>query len=76
MAEAERLSRLVRGLQDDPDVAKRPEEFTTLLRESVVRTQEFETGLRAKDPSDELSSRLSAVGASCKACHARYRDNR
>jgi cytochrome c556 len=75
-AEATRLAELMAGLLGEPEFGTRSAEFVVLLRESAARAREFEALLRANAASEKLSARLDAVGASCKACHVQYRDNR
>jgi hypothetical protein len=72
---AGRLEGLMRAVQADPVKSKYPEEFAAMLLDSLEQTQEFESALKAGAPHSELTSKLNRVGASCKECHERYRDN-
>ena len=81
-AEAGRLADTLRLLRDDATVKSKPAEFQALMARSAVQAQSLED-LLAKfvvgaRPSSEDSERLNAIAsqiaATCKACHAAYRD--
>jgi hypothetical protein len=81
-AEAGRLADTLRLLRDDATVKAKPAEFQALMARNAEQAQSLED-LLAKfaagtRPSPEDAERLNAissqVAATCKACHAAYRD--
>ncbi len=76
LTEAGRLENLMRAMLTDPENAKYDTEFSGYMRASHDATVAFEAALRAQRPGAELQQLLSAINASCKSCHVRYRDTR
>ena len=74
-AEAGRLADLYRVLTDTDRVRKEPAEFADLMRKSQEEASALEQLLSAttRDPA-RLSAQFKIVAASCKQCHAKYRD--
>jgi protein tyrosine phosphatase (PTP) superfamily phosphohydrolase (DUF442 family) len=74
-AEAGRLADLFR-LSAQGDYAKRkPADFGTALGEEAKRASTIEELLLAAAPdAARLSAQFKLIGASCKECHAKYRD--
>ena len=74
-AEAGRLADLYRDLKDDKRVRAKPRQFQDWIDSSHARAQSLEDGLTDNTTApEELSRRFKAIAASCKECHARYRD--
>jgi protein tyrosine phosphatase (PTP) superfamily phosphohydrolase (DUF442 family) len=75
VAEAGRFADLFRVLGDSAYAKAKPEEFGALMAEAHGEVQTLEDLLAAghKDAT-ALSAQLALVAASCKDCHARYRD--
>lgn len=70
-----RLSDLLRNLLDDGRVKAKPAEFRTWLIEASKQARAMEDVLvQGRLSPVELSQRLKAIAASCKDCHAKYRD--
>ena len=81
-AEAGRLADTMRLLRDDATVKAKPTEFQAMMARNAEQAQSLED-LLAKlaagtRPSPEDTERLNAIAshiaATCKACHAAYRD--
>lgn len=74
-AEAGRLADLHRVLIDSEYVHRKPAEFTDLMRAGHAEAQMLEDLLVA-DQVDiaKLGAQMKAINASCKDCHAKYRD--
>lgn len=82
-AEAGRLVDLYRMMAADAVTAKHPAEFAAWLTTSREEAQAMEDALagvgEVEDASlgekaGDLSARFKRINASCKACHAKYRD--
>lgn len=87
-AEAGRLADLLRALMDDPDVKSHPQEFVDWLDRDYKESTRLEESLLmfkpllAADKENEdgqrqrkaLSAQFKIIAASCKECHAKYRD--
>jgi protein tyrosine phosphatase (PTP) superfamily phosphohydrolase (DUF442 family) len=75
-AEAGRLVDLHRVLAESDYAKRRPTEFTAFMAEGTARAQALEDLLAAAGAPDvaQLGDRFALVAASCKACHAKYRD--
>src|SRR5262249_16238759 len=77
--EALQLLEQFRELRRQPATAKRPDDFQKWLREGESAAGALESLLReAKsrkklDPA-ALDKAFAAIGASCAACHTKYRD--
>jgi hypothetical protein len=65
-----------RELQRDPAVAKKPQEFVSLLREGDEKLARLENLLNAPGAarSADIAARWKDVQKNCAACHARFRD--
>lgn len=74
--EAGRLENLLRAMLTDPENARYDAEFSGYMRASHDASVTFEAALRAQRPGAELQQHLSAINASCRSCHMRYRDTR
>ncbi len=75
VAEAERLAGCFRQLSESAYTNRKPAEFTTLLRESNVRVKSLADLLATGErEAIKLDTQLELVAASCKDCHAQYRD--
>lgn len=76
VAEAGRLADLYRVLAATDYVKAKPSELADLMEESRARAQGLED-LLAEDQPDtaKLSAQFKLVAASCKDCHAKFRDN-
>jgi hypothetical protein len=75
VAEAGRLADLFRLLNDDERVKSKSVEFREWLIESAKQAETLERGLAQSDVAPGvLSQRFRAITASCKNCHAKYRD--
>lgn len=74
-AEAGRMADLLRVLADDPELRQRPAEFLERLRAAADAAQSLEAAL-AVDPivQRDAAAMLERVSASCRDCHANYRD--
>lgn len=73
-AEAGRLADLLRVHAEGARAEKEGPDFAEHLRENGRRASAVEEGLLARAEGAELSARLKLVSASCKDCHAKYRD--
>jgi protein tyrosine phosphatase (PTP) superfamily phosphohydrolase (DUF442 family) len=74
-AVAGELHNLFRGLESDPDVKARPEDFKQWLRDSATQAQTLEAELAKPTPSGEvLAAQFKLMSQTCKQCHAKYRD--
>lgn len=76
VAEAGRLADLYRVLAATDYVRAKPSGLADLMEESRARAQGLED-LLAEDQPDtaKLSAQFKLVAASCKDCHAKFRDN-
>jgi protein tyrosine phosphatase (PTP) superfamily phosphohydrolase (DUF442 family) len=74
--EASRLAGLMRGLRKDPELGRHPAEFATMFLESIELTEQFERAVRSQAPTMDRALLLSQIGASCRDCHVKYRDQR
>lgn len=74
-AEAGRLADLYRVLAESAYAKRKPAAFNDLMIQSNARAQTLEDLLAGgeKDAA-KLSAQFKLVGASCKDCHAKYRD--
>ncbi|KAA0212158.1 MAG: hypothetical protein EDM82_15295 [Cyanobacteria bacterium CYA] len=75
VAEAGRLADLYRVLHDTGYVKGKPSEFAAMMTQARTHAQALEDLLAAgeKDKT-RLSAQFKLVSASCKNCHAKYRD--
>lgn len=73
-AEAGRLADLLRLGHDDEYTQARPDEFAIWMKRSSDEAQALEDGIVAGENSAALSVNFRIVQASCKSCHAKYRD--
>jgi hypothetical protein len=74
-AEAGRLADLYRVLNETTYVSRKPADFAERMRESYARAKKLEDLLASneRDPA-ALAAQFKLVSASCKDCHAKYRD--
>lgn len=74
-AEARRLAALFHQLTDTDYVARKPPDLAIMMREADVCAQGLENLLAGGATGrSELAAQFKLVGASCKNCHAKYRD--
>lgn len=74
-AEAGRLADVLRVLADGERARREPADFAERLRKDSAIAQGIEDGLASGAPdAAALSARFKTLGASCKDCHAKYRD--
>jgi protein tyrosine phosphatase (PTP) superfamily phosphohydrolase (DUF442 family) len=75
VAEAGRLADLYRVLREDRFATERPADFSMRMQHAQEVSQQLEDGLAAASPDPvQLTAQFSLVAASCKDCHAAYRD--
>lgn len=75
VAEAGRLADLFRLSAESDSAAGRPADFAERLRKDAQLLQEIEDGLKEPAPDKAaLSAKYKLLAASCKDCHAKYRD--
>jgi protein tyrosine phosphatase (PTP) superfamily phosphohydrolase (DUF442 family) len=73
--EALQLRELFREAARLPDVARRPEDFRRRLSEAESAAKELELVLRgAKVDLSAADRHFTRIAATCKECHAKYRD--
>ncbi|MBX3376098.1 MAG: hypothetical protein KF678_03745 [Phycisphaeraceae bacterium] len=75
-AEAGRLADQLRFSGEDPRSQAKGPEYAARLADAIARTSALEDGLIRGEPRDQLESKWKLVAASCKECHAAYRDRR
>ena len=74
-AEAGRMADLLRILTEGNYAKRKPEEFTTMLRDNSNKAQTLENLLLAGENNPvRLSTQFKLIAASCKDCHTKYRD--
>ena len=73
-AEAERLGGLLDGLDEAVEAQAHPAEFGEWMKASARKADALAEGFRSALSSEELEKRMKALSASCKDCHAKYRD--
>lgn len=75
VAEAGRLADLFRAANATNYSSRKPEEFVTMMTDAHVKSQTLEDLLAANtiDPA-KASAQFKLVAASCKDCHAKFRD--
>lgn len=77
--EAEIVAGLLARASGLEEAAERPEDFRRWLRESASQAEELRAALAAlragdADAADRARAARESLGATCSACHARYRD--
>lgn len=74
-AEAGRMADLFRAAQETPYAKRKDAEFSAMMTKAHAEAQTLEDLLAAgaKDPA-KVSATFKLVAASCKDCHAKYRD--
>jgi len=74
-AEAGKLADLFRVLANGEGAMRRPEEFARWMRGAGESAQKLEDALNAAGSDAPMAAaQLKLVAASCKECHAKYRD--
>lgn len=73
-SEAGQLADVLRVLTERREPAGQPHEFYEWMAANARLSQELEDAIVAGEAPEALSARLKAVGASCAACHAVYRN--
>lgn len=74
-AEAGQLADLYRNLLTDPRVNTEPAAFRDQLAASQSAAQSLEDAIVAGASPDELTKRVESIRASCRSCHAQFRDS-
>lgn len=75
VAEAGRMADILRDLANGDRARAKPDGYAKGLRDCGAIAQGIEDMLASGQPdAASLSSRFKALGASCKDCHAKYRD--
>jgi cytochrome c556 len=73
--EARRLADLFAALQNDKDVAGRPEPFNAHLNKAQASAQALAEAM-ATAAGAVQDQHFDALNKSCKSCHATYRDRK
>lgn len=74
-AEAGRLADLYRDMQDTSYARRKPADLTAMLSDAQAQAQLLESLLAAgESDARKLSAQFKLIAASCKDCHAKYRD--
>lgn len=74
-AEAGRLADLFRAAQNTPYAKRKPADFAGMMMTAHSNSQALEDLLAGGErDGSKLSAQLKLVAASCKDCHAKYRD--
>lgn len=75
VAEAGRLADLLRHQAATPYAQRKSDEFRAWMAASQASAQRLEDELASPTPNAEaMAAAFKALGASCKDCHAKYRD--
>lgn len=74
--EIRNLERLMKVLLDDPKTKEMPKDHGEMMRTGADAAAALLAAMERNAPKSELNSLLRSLGASCKDCHVRYRDNR
>jgi hypothetical protein len=75
VSEAGRIADLYRLLETNDRVAAKPADFLTMLKQAGAEAQAIEDLLAAPGrDAAKLADQFKLLGASCKDCHAKYRD--
>lgn len=75
-AEAGRLTDNLRFSHEDPKTKPYGEEYERLMIEAIKAASDLEEGIIADAPKDKLEASWKRVAASCKDCHAGYRNKK
>lgn len=75
-AEAGRLADSLRIGGEDPKARAHGEDFNARLAQAIANASALEEGIVRSAPTEELEGHWKLVVASCKDCHAEYRDKR
>ncbi|MBX3357173.1 MAG: cytochrome c [Phycisphaeraceae bacterium] len=75
-AEAGRLTDNLRIGGEDPKCRDLGDDFVKRLAAAVEEASALEEGIVAGEPPESLDAKWKIVAASCKDCHATYRDRR
>jgi cytochrome c556 len=73
-AEAGRLADNLRFGSEDERAKLLGDDFAQQLQKAIEKASALEEAIVRNAPRDELEAAYKAVNASCKACHAAYRD--
>lgn len=73
-AEAGRLADHMRFSGEDAKTKSLGTDFDKKLTDAVASASALEEAINAKAPKDQLEAKWKLVAASCKDCHATYRD--
>lgn len=75
-AEAGRLADQMRFSGEDPRSLAKGPDYAKMLADAVEVASALEAGIVRGESKDQLEARWKLVAASCKECHAVYRDTR
>lgn len=76
LAEAGLLENRLRTLQDDPETAAHPADFTAMMKAAWEASRVLEAAIDRGAEDEVLTIRLAAISDSCKQCHVAYRNRR
>jgi protein tyrosine phosphatase (PTP) superfamily phosphohydrolase (DUF442 family) len=75
-AEAGRLVDQFRFSGEDPRSKAKGDNYAAMLADAIAKASALEEGIIAGQPKEELEVKWKLVAASCKDCHAVYRDRK
>jgi len=75
-AEAGRLADQMRYSGDDPRSKAKGAEYAAMLSSAVDVATALEEGIVKRESKEQLEAKWKLVAASCKDCHAVYRDKK
>lgn len=75
-AEAGRLADQLRFSGEDPRSTAKGDDYAVKLANAIATASALEEGIIKGEPKDQLEGKWKLVAASCKDCHAAYRDQR
>jgi protein tyrosine phosphatase (PTP) superfamily phosphohydrolase (DUF442 family) len=75
-AEAGRLADQLRFSGEDPRSRAKGDDYAAKLADAIVKASALEEGIVRGEPKDQLEGKWKLVAASCKDCHAVYRDKK
>lgn len=75
-AEARRLADQLRFGGEDAKCAELGPDFLARLRKAIDEATALEAAIVSREEASVIEQSFAAVGASCKSCHAAYRDRR
>jgi hypothetical protein len=75
-AEAGRLADQLRFSGEDSSSQAKGPAYVAMLADAIAKASALEEGIIRGEPRDQLEAKWKLVAASCKECHAAYRDRR